>query len=255
MKYELDTHTHTIASGHAYNSMCEMIQAAAKKGLKIIGITDHAPAMPGSTHRYYFTNMISIDNEELSHMYGIEVLWGIEANIMDKDGKLDMENAILGKLDVVIASMHLPCYPPGTKEENTNAAIEVLKNPTVDILGHPEDGRYPLDYEAVVRTAKEYGKLIELNNSSLKPKAYRKNGRENSLELLRLCKQYNQPIVINSDAHLMVDIGNRKYVEPLLIETNFPEELVINTSADAFRKMIQKGKRNGRLLDNKVLNC
>ena len=243
MKYELDTHTHTVASGHAYNSMCEMIQAAATKGLKTIGITDHAPAMPGSTHRYYFTNLIYMDREELSELYGIEVLFGIEANIVDKNGKLDMENEILRKLDVVIASMHLPCYAPGTKEENTNAAIEVLKNPAVDILGHPDDGRYPLDYEVVVRTAKQYGKLIELNNSSLKPGAYRKNGRENALELLRLCKQYKQPIVINSDAHLMTDVGNRKYVEPLIVETDFPEELIINASADDFRKMIQKGRR------------
>lgn len=49
-KYTMDLHTHTIVSGHAYNTMNEMIRAAADKNLKIIGITEHAPAMPGSTN-------------------------------------------------------------------------------------------------------------------------------------------------------------------------------------------------------------
>ena len=243
MNYQLDTHTHTISSGHAYNSMCEMIQAAVAQGLKIIGITDHAPQMPGGPHPYYFTNLIHMNGAALSEVYGIEVLLGVEANIMDKNGTLDLENQLLQKMDVVIASMHLPCYPPGTEVENTNAAVNVLKNPAVDILGHPEDGRYPMNYEIIISTAKEYGKLIELNNASLKPNAYRQNGRENAIEILKLCKQYNQPIVVNSDAHLMVDVGNTKYVQPLLQAVKFPENLIINTSPDSFRKMIQKGKR------------
>ena len=48
MRIELDTHTHTLASGHAYSTISEMIDAAAQKGLKLLGITEHAPAMPGS---------------------------------------------------------------------------------------------------------------------------------------------------------------------------------------------------------------
>ena len=47
-------HTHTLASGHAYNTINEMIRAASEKKLEIIGITEHAPVMPGSTNAYYF---------------------------------------------------------------------------------------------------------------------------------------------------------------------------------------------------------
>ena len=54
MKYILDTHTHTLASGHAYSTIDEMIQAAAKKKLELIGITEHAPKMPGSCQEIYF---------------------------------------------------------------------------------------------------------------------------------------------------------------------------------------------------------
>ena len=56
----LDVHTHTLASGHAYNTMWEMAQEAAKKGLQLLGITDHAPQMPGSSHEYYFSNLRAV---------------------------------------------------------------------------------------------------------------------------------------------------------------------------------------------------
>ena len=47
MKIELDVHTHTIASGHAFSSLQEMVRAAADKGLKLLGITEHTPGIPG----------------------------------------------------------------------------------------------------------------------------------------------------------------------------------------------------------------
>ena len=54
MRVEIDTHTHTLASGHAYNTLNEMAQAAADKGLKGLAITEHAPEMPGTCHLFYF---------------------------------------------------------------------------------------------------------------------------------------------------------------------------------------------------------
>ena len=57
IKIEIDTHTHTLVSGHAYSTMKEMTQAAEEKGLKGLAITDHAPDMPGSTNIFYFQNL------------------------------------------------------------------------------------------------------------------------------------------------------------------------------------------------------
>ena len=54
MTNELDTHAHTLVSGHAYNTMREMVQMAAEKGLKGLALTEHAPKMPCSTNLYYF---------------------------------------------------------------------------------------------------------------------------------------------------------------------------------------------------------
>ena len=55
--YVLDLHTHTYASGHAYNTMNEMVLAAKEKGLQLLGITDHAPSMPGTMGLLYFLNL------------------------------------------------------------------------------------------------------------------------------------------------------------------------------------------------------
>ena len=57
MDYLLDVHTHTIASGHAYNTIMEMAKAGFDKGLKLLGITEHAPMMPGTCHAMYFHNL------------------------------------------------------------------------------------------------------------------------------------------------------------------------------------------------------
>ena len=78
MRVEIDTHTHTLASGHAYNTLNEMAQAAADKGLKGLAITEHAPEMPGTCHLFYFQNLRIVPRKK----YGIELLLGTELNIM-----------------------------------------------------------------------------------------------------------------------------------------------------------------------------
>ena len=54
MNYVLDTHTHTFASGHSYSTIREMAYSAKERGLELLGITEHAPKMPGSCHEFYF---------------------------------------------------------------------------------------------------------------------------------------------------------------------------------------------------------
>lgn len=240
MRDVLDSHTHTIASGHAYSTMHEMIRAAADKGLELIGITEHSMAMPGTCHEYYFMNMRILPRE----LYGIEVMHGVEANIMDRKGTLDMEEYLLKKMDVVIASMHTPCMQSGSREENTEAAICAMKNPYVDILGHPDDSRYPLDYKAVVQAAKEQHVLIELNNNSLHPLGARQNPIPNDIEILKYCRQYQVPIILGSDAHTQEDVGNHRFVEILLEAVDFPEELIVNRSVEEYKKYINRYKHS-----------
>ena len=80
MKIEIDTHSHTLVSGHAYNTIREMAHMAAEKGFRGLAITEHAPKMPGSVGLYYFQNLRVVPRE----MYGIQLLFGAELNIMDR---------------------------------------------------------------------------------------------------------------------------------------------------------------------------
>lgn len=239
MKYELDVHTHTLASGHAYSTITEMIAAAKKKGLRLLGISEHATAMPGTCHIYYFHNMRVVGRQ-----YGdLELLLGSEVNIVGYNGELDFDEETLCSLDYAIASLHIPCIHPGTIEQNTNAIIGAMKNPHINIIGHPDDSRYPIDYEKLVLAAKENHVLIEINNSSLNPKGFRVNSRENDITILNLCKKHEVAICLGSDAHIDSDVGNTCYIEPLLKETAFPENLIINYSVEKFKEFLSKKKR------------
>ena len=60
MIHKLDSHTHTLASGHAYNTIMEMAKAAVDQKLELLAVTDHAMAMPGTCHSFYFMNLRSL---------------------------------------------------------------------------------------------------------------------------------------------------------------------------------------------------
>lgn len=234
----LDVHTHTLASGHAYNTMKEMAKSASEKGLELLGITEHSMKMPGTCHVFYFENLKMVER----NMYGVELLLGTELNIMDYNGTVDMEEKTLKKMDLAIASLHVPCIRPGTREENTNAYLNVMKNPYVNIIGHPDDGRYAVDYEALVQAAKEYHILLEVNNNSLDPRCTRQGGADNVRTMLNYCKKYQAPVVLNSDAHTDTLVGFHQYAWEILEELDFPEALVMNRSAAELKKYVNKYK-------------
>lgn len=237
MKIVLDTHSHTIASGHAYNTVREMAQMAKEKGLEAIALTDHAPTLPGAAHEYYFLNYKVIPRE----MYGVKLFMGTEVNILDEEGNLDLRESILKNMDIVIASIHPPCYKgEKTVEAVTNAYMKVMENPHVDIIGHPDDGRFPVDYEKLVKKAKETGTLLEINNSSLRPGSFRPGAYENDKEILELCKKYQVQITLGSDAHMDVDLAEYECALEILKECDFPEELIVNTSVDKLEKALDK---------------
>lgn len=234
MDYRIDLHTHTIASGHAYNTIYEMVEEAKKKGMTHLGITEHAPKMPGTCNEFYFQNLKVVPRN-----YGdLTLLLGCEANIVDDQGNVDLSDYILKKLDVVIASLHLPCIKSGSVKENTAAIVNAMKNPLIHIIGHPDDGRFPVDYEVIVKAAKDTGTLLEINNNSLRPTGPRVGTRENDAKMLQLCKQYGVSVVLGSDAHVAEDIGNFGMIESLLLEVDFPKELIVNRDFEALKEFL-----------------
>lgn len=236
MNIELDMHTHTLASGHAFSTLQEMAQAASGKGLKLLGITEHTPGIPGTCDLIYFRNLHVVPRQ----MYGIELMLGAEINILDKDGNIDADETLMKLLDLRIAGIHSLCYESGTREENTQGMIRVIRHPYIQIISHPGDGTAQLDFEPIVLASKEWGTLLEINNSSLKPTRNKVDARDNNLEILRLCKQYEVPVILGSDAHISFDIANYGYLYPLLQETEFPEALIVNRSVEVFRNHLKR---------------
>ena len=229
----LDLHTHTISSGHGYSTLNENVHSAKEHGLKIYGLSEHTPKMPGSTHPYYFRNLHVIPDM----IQGVRVLKGAELNIMDLDGSFDLDERTLQGLDYAIASLHAPCYGRmHTIEENTEAMINAVKSPYVKILGHPDDSRYPIEREAIVLACKETHTLIEVNNSSMNPKCSRVGGRENMLEMLKLCKKHQLPVIFGSDAHYCDLVGRFEGCEEVCQAAEFPEELIVNKNPELIKE-------------------
>lgn len=237
MDFELDVHTHTLASGHAYGTITEMAKAASKMGLKLLGITEHAHYMPGTCDDLYFVNLGVVPRE----MFGVKLMLGVELNIMDYGGTVDLPEWLLKRLDLRIASIHGNIYQAGTASQNTQAVLNAMKNPLIDIIGHPDDSNIPLDYEALVLASKEYHTLLEINNNSLRSLT-RKNVKENIAKILELCMEHKVPVIMDSDAHYMTDIANTSHSMPLVEEIGFPKDLILNYSAERFGEYIAQNR-------------
>jgi len=237
LKFYVDTHCHTISSGHAYSTITEIAEAASEKGLKIIAMTDHGPAMPGGPHPFHIGNQVVIPD----YIKGVRILKGVEANILDFQGTLDLPERRLSKLDIVIASLHDVCIAPGSVEENTAALIAAMKNPYVDIIAHPGNPYYPIDIERFVECAIETGTLIEINNSSFI--GSRKGSEVNCRRIAALAKEKGAMLAAGSDCHISFDVGKFNKVEEIFEELSVPEELVINTDP---RKLIDYLNKKGK---------
>lgn len=235
MEFVLDTHCHSLASGHAYSTIQEMAAYAKEIGFHLIAITDHGPKMPGGPHALHFRNLRVVPKE----IGGVEILKGIEVNIMNHEGRLDVSEGVLKDLDIVIASLHQPCIKPGTVEENTNVLIHLMKLPYIHIIGHPGNPAYPIDIERFTNAAKEHEILIEINNSSLKPETFRVGSKENCYNILKACRDKGVSVVVGSDAHISYHIGNFSVAKEMIQDLNVPEELVMNTSVEKLKTYLK----------------
>ena len=232
-----DTHSHTVASGHAYNTIREMARAAKEHGMEVLAITDHGPAMPGSATHMHFANIHIVPHE----LEGIQMLYGAELNILDSAGQIDLPPELCWKLDLTIASIHGPCFRSEPNIKNvTEAYLNAMEKPYVNIIGHPDDARFPVDAEALVKGAKETNTLIEVNNSSLTPGGFRIDTHGTMLNILKLCKKYEVCVTTSSDAHFDVYAGTTQYVEQIFSECDFPEELVVTTNLEKMKPFLNK---------------
>lgn len=228
MQILTDTHMHTVASHHAYSTVHDYWQFAAERGLQLFGVTDHAPDMPDGAHGWHFGNMKVLPRVHNN----IAMLRAIEANIQPEDGGLGLPEGMYPFLDYIIASFHEPVFPPADRATHTRAVINTLKTGRCQILGHPGNPNYPIDYEEVVRAAKDNNVLIEINNSSF---THSRLGSEpNCLHILELVDRLDWKVSFGSDSHTAFTLGHFDACIARAEQIGFPEERVVTANAPRF---------------------
>ena len=195
--YLSDMHTHSIASGHGTEcTITNMARAAAEKGLRLLGITDHGPGTLAAGTSSYFRSLTYSPKKH----FGVELLYGIELNILDRSGTVDLDQELLCKLDYAIASMHAWNYRCG---------------------------------------ARETGTIFEINEASLAPYGYRGDTRENCFEILRCCRKYDLPLLLSSDSHGPEHIGDFTCAAEFVHQAMFPEQLILNNQIPRLKVFLQ----------------
>lgn len=225
MKLLADYHTHTINSKrkgfcyyHGKSTLEENVARASELGLKEIAITDH-----GFNHKVYCTyrdKMPELKKEciRLSQKYGVNVLLGVEANIISMNGDIDIVPSDYDILDIVLCGFHDLARSKSCKdnwqlvvsnffknkfhsnknvERNTRAYVKAIENNRIDIFTHLHKGP-KIDYVEVAKAAVKKGTLIELNSKSYAFKD------EDVLAMAKVGAKF----VIDSDAHRAIRVGD-----------------------------------------------
>ncbi|MGR5066441.1 PHP domain-containing protein [Photobacterium sp. DNB22_13_2] len=238
MNIVIDSHTHTIASGHAYSTIIENAQAAKSKKLKLLCTTDHAPEMPGAPHYWHFNNQRILPR----FLHDVGILRGVEANTLNVNGEIDLPPSTDQHLDWVITSFHEPVFKPATEAEHTAALVNVIKSGRVDVLGHLGNPNYPFDIEQVLTCAKEHNVAIEVNNTSLTGKS-RKGSDVRCSKIVDIGKHIGVYFTTGSDAHFSEEIARLDLAIALLEKHGVNEEQILTTSTSRFLNfLLLRGK-------------
>lgn len=235
-----DYHTHTIYS-HGKGTIKENVEAAIKKGLKEIAITDHGPshATYGIKRRNLAKMRYEIDrlNEQYKE---INILLGVESNLIGLDGTIDVNEEDIRLIDKLLMGFHNGAVPKSIKDGNalyiknyfsklfninknacrklnTEAYISALKRYKIDFVTHP-GAKIDLDIRQLAKVAAQTGTALEINSS---------HGNL-TVEYAKIALEENALFVINSDAHVPSNVGNFTKGIEIAQNAGIPKERIIN---------------------------
>lgn len=234
MQILADYHTHTKYS-HGKGTIEENVLEAISKGIKIIGISDH-----GYKHLAYGIKLNDIykmreEIDKLNEKYSnIEILLGMECNILDSYGNIDINDKIIKNCDYIMAGYHFASTPTSlksmlnhcnnymiknekSKDYNTNAIINAMKNNDIFIITHPGD-KGDVYIEEIAKVAKNTNTRLEINSS---------HGFLNSNQLVKI-KNIGNKFIIGSDAHVPHNVGNFDLAMKIIKEASVDLSLIEN---------------------------
>lgn len=228
---KIDLHIHSMASGHAFNTIDEIVAHANVLGFAAIGISDHGPRMEGAPHSGYFEML-----DRLPRRAGkLMALYGCEANILDLEGSLDIAGSLLSTLDYVMAGLHRRTpYMGQTIEAHTTAIIAAMRSGNVDIISHPISLNHVVDARGVVMAAKETGVMLEVNKSVMEGLLrYDDRDKINLIREMRSLASANDvPVIFGSDAHHVSELlSDEREWEKLCVEFQLDMGAIANDNA------------------------
>ena len=216
-----DLHTHTIASGHALDTLRTVCDFALKKGLQGIATTDHGPGIPGGANVVYF---IALPKLIESVNLPLRIISGVEDDIQNRRGELALPNDVRKNLEIVMTGCHpFTWMADQNRRVRTEAVINAMTKGNIKLFTHPIATYYDIELDPVTDAAICSKVALELNSRNL-------SERKPVVGFLEKCAKKSAPIVVNSDAHTAEEVGLISGALELLSETGFPLELVINRS-------------------------
>ncbi|MEG1310440.1 MAG: PHP domain-containing protein [Romboutsia sp.] len=234
MQILADYHTHTIYS-HGKGAIEDNVKEAISKGIKTIGISDH-----GYKHISFGVKIDDIYKmrEEINNLNtkydNINILLGMECNILDDSGNIDINEKIIDSLDYVMAGYHFGSTPTSlrsmlnhcnnyiiknekSKEYNTKSLINAMNKNDIFIITHPGD-KGDVYIEEVAKVAKKTNTRLEINSS---------HGFLNVKQLEQI-KNVGNKFIIGSDAHIPGNVGNFERAMKIVKEANLDLSLIEN---------------------------
>ena len=202
-----DLHVHTRQSDGSH-TLEELIDAARGRGYEYIAITDHSKGLGiarGLSEERLLEEKKEVDalNKKLR---GFKLLMGIEVDIRS-DGRMDFDDDILSKMDIVVAAIHSGFRQP--KEQLTKRLVSAMKNPYVSIIAHPtgrligERDAYEIDMEQVLNMASETGTALEINAYPLR--------LDLSDVYVKQAKELGVKFAISTDTHVITQFDFMHY--------------------------------------------
>nr|WP_317331189.1 PHP domain-containing protein [uncultured Romboutsia sp.] len=234
MQILADYHTHTKYS-HGKGTIEDNVLEAISKGIKTIGISDH-----GYKHLAYGIKLNDIykmreEIDKLNEKYSnIEILLGMECNILDSYGNIDINDKIIENCDYIMAGYHFASTPTTlksmlnhcnnymiknekSKDYNTKSIINAMKNNDIFIITHPGD-KGDVYIEEIAKVAKNTNTRLEINSS---------HGFLNSNQLVKI-KSIGNKFIIGSDAHVPQNVGNFDLAMKIIKEASVDLSLIEN---------------------------
>lgn len=235
MKILADYHTHTIYS-HGKGTIEDNVKVAISKEIETLGISDHSYGhlTYGIKRDAIFKMREEIDILNEKYKGKIKILLGVESNILDDKGNIDYDDKMGDVLDYIMAGYHFGSKPTNirslinhgnnyiiksnkSKEYNTMAVINAMKNNDIFIITHPGD-KGDVYIEEVAKVAKNTNTRLEINSSH----------RFLNVNQLNTIKHIGNTFIVGSDAHISKNVGNFDLALKTIKESKIDLSLIEN---------------------------